>query len=144
MAASGGTGAAPFKRRRFRTLQVGEAFGMYALLGDRQWGAEDKLSCDYIAEELTEIRSISLPAFEGVLAEFPDFEEQIRAMEEEHNRSRLPQFLVDDSALQVRRWDQIMGKLRESMRVCTCVHAYGLYRCGGGVSVSIHTFVRPV
>ena len=117
---------------------------MYALLGDQQWGAEDKLSCDYIAEELTEIRSISLPAFEGVLAEFPDFEEQIRAMEEEHNRSRLPQFLVDDSALQVRRWDQIMGKLRESMRVCTCVHAYGLYMCGGGVSVSIHTFVRPV
>ena len=104
MAASGGTGAAPFKRRRFRTLQVGEAFGMYALLGDQQWGAEDKLSCDYIAEELTEIRSISLPAFEGVLAEFPDFEEQIRAMEEEHNRSRLPQFLVDDSALQVRRF----------------------------------------
>ena len=144
MAASGGTGAAPFKRRRFRTLQVGEAFGMYALLGDRQWGAEDKLSCDYIAEELTEIRSISLPAFEGVLAEFPDFEEQIRAMEEEHNRSRLPQFLVDDSALQVRRRDQIMGKLRESMRACPCVHTYGLHRCGGGVGVSIHTYVWPV
>ena len=107
------TNKLPFKRRIFKTLRAGESFGQYTLIRDRSWGAEDRMLCEYVAAELTEIRSISVDVFEQALKLFPEFDTEFQILEDHHASTRYPQYLLDDSALQVSRWARLMQAITD-------------------------------
>ena len=92
---------------------TGESFGQYTLIRDRTWGAEDGMLCEYVAAELTEIRSISVDVFENALKMFPEFEREFQILEDHHASERYPQYLLDDAALQVSRWGRLMQAITE-------------------------------
>ena len=57
------------ERRKLMGLKPGDYFGQYALLGDKLWGSENGCACDYEADDLCELRSISYATLQRVLTQ---------------------------------------------------------------------------
>ena len=63
------------RKRAVVTLNQGDYFGKYALIGDTVWGAEFKCACDFVTnEEVTELRTISVQKMQEILLQFPDIQ----------------------------------------------------------------------
>ena len=56
-------------RRKLMGLKPGDYFGQYALIGDPIWGSENGCECDYEADDLCELRSISYATLHRVLTQ---------------------------------------------------------------------------